>query len=370
MSESSLHHQLTGEGRFCALQESSGQAWLWREQAQPGDASAPPLHVQRFHHPRELPPSLWGDFPANASWNLAGAARVGQGAFPAEGPAPAPRAPRVSDRAAWNTLCQAADTAIAGGIVRKLVPARRISYALTPGEHAAILARLPGRLFSAPPDNTFRFLLKSRASVFFGATPELLFRREGGLIHVPAIAGTRALTSGASESALREELSSSEKEQAEHAWVVSGIREALLGLGLAPQVPAAPEVLRVPRLLHLHTPIAAPDDSRVSGAALVSALHPTPAIAGYPKAPALGFLREHEGWDRGLFSAPLRFRLPERELCLVAIRSGLLTPTHLYLFAGAGYVAGSTAEREWEETERKLQVMQTLLFGENFDGNS
>ena len=67
--------------------------------------------------------------------------------------------------------------------------------------------------------------------------------------------------------------------------------------------------------------------------------------------------------DRGLFSAPLLFQSPARDLCLVAIRSGLLTRERIYFFAGAGYVRGSTPELEWEETERKLAVMQNLLFG-------
>ncbi len=100
---------------------------------------------------------------------------------------------------------------------------------------------------------------------------------------------------------------------------------------------------------------------------LIEALHPTPAIGGHPRSVARDFLFEAERFDRGLFSAPLLFRSAGRELCLVAIRSALLTEERLHFFAGAGYVRGSTAESEWQETERKLQVMQTMLFGEPHD---
>jgi isochorismate synthase EntC len=320
---------------------------------------------RKFHSPREKAPSAWKDFLGSASWSLAETRLFKHHELEALPPPARPAAPPLSDKPAWLALCAKAEAAIGREAAHKLVPAREISFALAGPEHEALLAAVAGRLFFPPMENVFRFLVKARGSVFFGATPELLFRREAGMIEVPAIAGTRALAPGVPESSLREELLRSDKDRAEHAWVVDGIRESLEKLGLKPLFPKEPVVLRVPRLLHLYTPVRAADNRAIPGEKLVDALHPTPAIGGLPRAAAAEFLFENEEWDRGLFSAPLLFRSPERELCLVAIRSALLTARSLRFFAGAGYVRGSTPEAEWEETERKLQVMQTVLFGES-----
>lgn len=320
------------------------------------------LHFRKFHFPRAKPPSVWGDFPESATWTFSQSREFPRP--PPLAPLARPKEAAQENKNAWLRLCGEVAASIHEGAHRKLVPARQISFALSREEYHALLSGLAQRLFAPEIENAFRFVVKSGGSVFFGVTPELLFRRENGHLFVPAIAGTRALLPGLGEASAGEELLASAKDRAEHTLVVEGIRAALAGLGLDPSSPPAPSILRVPRLLHLFTPVSALSDPRVSGETLLEALHPTPAIGGFPQRSAAEFLHQHENWDRGLFSAPLLFRAGERELCLVAIRSALLTPERLYFFAGAGYVEGSTAEAEWTETKRKLQVMQTILFGD------
>lgn len=358
---SDLSALLTGEERLFGLLEPGGNLRLrWGEQAETPDT----LSFCKFHAPREKSPSAWGAFETAAQWAPARSRVLAPRMIE---PASAPRRPAAAaeaSRAEWNELCLKAQALLDEGNVQKLVPAREISFALTREEHAEILAAIGPRLFAPAMENTYRFVIKSRGSVFFGATPELLFRRENGQIEVPAIAGTQPLIPGADPAELGRELFASQKDRIEHQWVVSGILESLRAVGLNPKAPAEPVVLRVPRLLHLYTPITAQDPGKLSGERLLAALHPTPAIGGHPRARAAHFLYENEPFDRGLFSAPLLFRAGGREICLVAIRSALLTPERLHFFAGAGYVNGSTAEGEWRETEKKMQVMQTMLFGE------
>lgn len=364
MSENlELSTLLAEEERFYALLEPSGLLHARWGSTLPSAKET--LYFRKFHFPKMKSPSAWKDFLDSTSWALNEAKSFHHREVKEAAPIATPQAAARGDRAAWDSLCFKARGIIQSEVAHKLVPARQVSYELTACEHKSILGALAGRLFSPQMENAYRFVVKAGASIFFGATPELLFRREGGKILVPAIAGTRALAGDKSEATLRQELLASEKERAEHEWVVDGVRDALLGLGLKPIYPPEPSVLRVPRLLHLYTPVTAIDEPSVTGEQLLEALHPTPAIGGLPKVTAADFLFDHEPWDRGLFSAPLLFRSPDRELCLVAIRSGLLTPSELHLFAGAGYVKGSTPESEWEETERKLQVMQVVLFGEN-----
>lgn len=320
------------------------------------------IACERFDPERAASP-LWKDFSEGKSWSLA----FENFDFASMQP---PERLSVSgswreNREAWNELCRRAEAALAGEKLHKLVLSRYADLRLSEEECEALLSAGPALLFSAPVSNSYRFWLSRGQSVFFGATPELLFRREAGELFVPAIAGTRAIAAEAEVPHLSAELLASEKDRREHQWVVDGILASLRALGLKPNAAAEPEVLRVPRLLHLHTKIRCEDSQELSDADLVLALHPTPAICGFPKKAALEFLSKEEGYDRGLFSAPLLVKLPSRTLCLVAIRSALLTPGNLRFFAGAGFVAGSTAEGEWKETGKKMQVVKSILLGDS-----
>lgn len=350
------------EERFYALQEPRGPLRAhWGKTAASGPAS---LGFRKFHFPRIKAPSPWGDFRDSSTWILSEERHFKHHELLACDPLPPPESAFLADRPAWDAMFEKALSSLYRGASKKLVLAREVSAEVTVAERSEILRRLPHRLFHPAMENAYRFLVKSRDSVFFGATPELLFQRQDGELLVPAVAGTVPLSEGVPEHTLRDQLLSSRKDREEHQLVVDGIRETLESLGFVEaSAPKEPSVLRTPKLLHLFTPITVFDNPKVKSEQLVEALHPTPAIGGLPREEARGFLFEFEGFDRGLFSAPLLFREPGRELCLVAIRSGLLTRSSLHLYAGAGVVRGSSAEGEWNETESKLRVMKTILFG-------
>ena len=350
------------EERFYALQEPKGPLQArWGKTAAAGTAS---LGFRKFHFPKAKVPSPWGDFRDSSTWHLAEERGFKHRELLAFPPLPAPAGGFSSDRAGWDAIFEKALSSLYRGASKKLVLAREIAAPVSSEERAELLKRLPHRLFYPSMENAYRFLVKARESVFFGATPELLFERQEGELLVPAVAGTVPLEEGVPEHILRDQLLASKKDLAEHQLVVDGIRESLERLGFVEAtVPAGPSVLRTSKLLHLFTPITFFDNPSVKGDQLVEALHPTPAIGGLPRDGAKSFLYEYEGFDRGLFSAPLLFRSPGRELCLVAIRSGLLTRDSLRLYAGAGVVRGSSAAGEWHETESKLQVMKSILFG-------
>lgn len=253
----------------------------------------------------------------------------------------------------WSSYCGEIESALANGTVKKVVPARSRLYPGTPP-----LASLLHRLFSRPAEGSYRFFLKWQGQAFFGATPELLFRKIGEEVLVPAIAGTRTIEP-AGLAAATAELFASVKERAEHQMVVDGILSSLKTIGLAATADPEPRPLVARNLVHLFTPVRA-GHGGLAGAALVEALHPTPAVGGLPRSAALSLLTR-EPWERGLFASPLLISLGAQELCLVGIRSALWSHEGLRLFAGAGYVKGSTAEAEWEETGRKMESLKGLL---------
>ena len=199
------------------------------------------------------------------------------------------------------------------------------------------------------------------ASVFFGVTPELLYARDGDRLRLDALAGTAPVPAdGARVDRVAARLLADPKEQREHAFVVSTLKEVLKreGARLAPL--PAPRVRITGPVQHLYTPV------RAQGARAglwLSVLHPTPAVAGTPTAAATAWIDRVEPFDRGLYCGPIGWVAPGRERFAVALRGALFDRTAgvLTAYAGAGIVAGSVPERELRETEAKLRAVGDAL---------
>lgn len=258
----------------------------------------------------------------------------------------------------WVNLVERAKTAIRAGGAEKIVLARSLDMTAAETEPAHLLARLRHRY----PGCTL-FAIAHGADCFLGATPERLARLRDGRVQVDALAGTvrRGATSEEDRS-LGERLMASTKDRAEHAIVVRTIREALSDCCRDLSVPAEPALLPLPNVQHLHTPVTGRlvTDEGVLG--LVRRLHPTPAVAGFPRSVALDFLRAHEFLDRGLYAGPVGWvdRHGEGEFA-VALRSALLSGDRATLYAGCGIMADSDPRHEWEESCLKLHPMLSVL---------
>ncbi len=95
---------------------------------------------------------------------------------------------------------------------------------------------------------------------------------------------------------------------------------------------------------------------------IVAALHPTPAVAGVPTREACDQILRFEDFDRGLYAAPLGWVGANGDSeFIVGIRSALVADTWVRLYAGAGIVAGSDADREWAEIKLKLRALGESL---------
>lgn len=261
------------------------------------------------------------------------------------------------DKNSWLRLCDTIADAIKNRHIQKAVPARWRRREIKEGglSLSALALRFPPFLH--------KFLWKRGNSVFFGASPELLFEYDNGGIFVPAIAGTRPR--GASEredAALELELIGNRKERAEHEAVCAFIRETLSSMGAKFDPDVAPGVLKLPSLQHLFTPFHGRFTSIPKVADVIGRFHPSPATGGLPQRRAESLLREKEGWDRGFFAAPLTHSLPGgRSRSIVAIRSGLIEGSYMHFFAGAGFVEGSDPEKEWAETCLKMRSLEDFV---------
>ncbi len=215
------------------------------------------------------------------------------------------------------------------------------------------------------------FAFAAGDSTFLGATPEELATLKGSRLHTTALAGTAPRgESGDADERLAAGLLVSTKNRSEHRFVVEGITAALAGLGLVDPAPSEPGVLKLSHLQHLRTPITASVQRRRTGASdmdvvrVAGVLHPTPATGGAPTAAAMDFIARHEGFDRGWYAAPVGWCDLEGNGELgVALRSALVEPGRIQLFAGAGIVADSVPADELAETSVKLGTLLDVVIG-------
>jgi len=204
--------------------------------------------------------------------------------------------------------------------------------------------------------NCYHFCFQSDAqTAFLGASPERLYKRMGHLIESEAVAGTIKRGENAHEdSQLENDLLNSEKNQREHQYVVRAIEESLKKLCSFVSFDKNFALLKVKEGQHLLTRFKGQLSQNVNDADILSTLHPTPAVAGFPMKEALKAIEQIEPFKRGWYAGPVGYIGPNEVEFAVGIRSGLIHDKNLSLFAGAGIVEGSTAQEEWDEIESKI----------------
>lgn len=186
-----------------------------------------------------------------------------------------------------------------------------------------------------------------------GATPELLFQMEGDLLNTVALAGTLPIQQ-------KDRLLSDPKLLEEHDWVIKGIMEDLSSFGTVNR--GVTTTLDFPRLSHLHTPISCHLKKERDPLDLVAALHPSPALGGYPKEEAKKWLLDFDKKNpRGRFGAPVGLLYQGKMTAYVAIRNIQWSGESLRIGAGGGIVKQSNVEHEWEELMLKLNAIKSLL---------
>ena len=211
----------------------------------------------------------------------------------------------------------------------------------------------------------FCFCFGTPEAAFIGASPELLVRRSGAVAATVALAGTTSRSADpAVDDHLGEQMMRSPKVREEHGIVVRRIERTLRPHSVWVHAEGEPFVVKVGNLQHLATPIRAQLAESHSAIELAGFLHPTPAIGGEPREPALELIDELEGIDRGWYTGPVGWMdvAEDGEFC-VGLRSALLRDREAHLFAGCGIVADSDPAAELQESELKFEALLPLLAG-------
>ncbi len=208
-------------------------------------------------------------------------------------------------------------------------------------------------------------LQNEHGASFIGATPERLIAVRDGRFATEAIAGSVGRDPDAGlDARLARELLSSEKDLREHRHVVESILRRLAEVGIEVTVDQSPDLLVLPNVQHLRTPIGGLMPEGVHILDLAESLHPTPAVGGTPREPALEDIQRMEPFRRGLFAGLTGwFDTRGNGEFAVGIRSALTQGHQARLYAGAGIVEGSVPELELRETSIKMEALLRTIRG-------
>lgn len=266
---------------------------------------------------------------------------------------PVPREP-------FQRLFTSAQDAIARGDFEKIVPVIFEEGRLANrGEHWRWLL---SRMAMLPP-GLWGYGYSYQSHGLIGATPELLFQGGAHGYRTMALAGTKPL-------AQRELLRSDPKELREHRLVIDDIVRRLSPFGNVEIGPLG--TLQLPRIAHLVTPIFFQENGveKMSFVDMIRRLHPTAALGVSPRTEAgERWLREADrGVKRRAFGAPFGLEREDRSaLALVGIRNVQWTADRVRVGSGAGLLAESKADREFDELHDKREQVKALfgLYGTN-----
>ncbi|MFQ5637244.1 MAG: isochorismate synthase [bacterium] len=226
--------------------------------------------------------------------------------------------------------------------------------------------------FEFEPLHLFRLLCRNYPNAFvslvsipglgtwLGASPELLLSLTETQLVTVSLAGTQIPVSNSP-------VVWGEKELEEQAIVSDYIRDCFVKQSITGFTEIGPETMKIGELLHLRTKFClrlSRNHGKQVASRLLTALHPTPAVCGVPKTESLDFIRECEAFEREFYAGYLGpVNLCSQTHLFVNLRCLQLQQQSAFLYAGAGITKDSVPEKEWLETELKLNSLKRFLSG-------
>ncbi|HEX6314226.1 MAG TPA: chorismate-binding protein [Gemmatimonadaceae bacterium] len=199
-----------------------------------------------------------------------------------------------------------------------------------------------------------------------GSSPELLVRVAEGRVTVRPIAGTRPRGATPAEDAqLSAELLADEKERAEHVMLVDLGRNDVGRIARYGSVEVTDfmTVERYSHVLHIVSQVEGELREGCSALDAYRATFPAGTMTGAPKVRAMEIIDELEPERRGPYAGAVGYIATgdERMDLAITIRTCVIAGGTASIQVGAGIVADSVPEREWEETENKARALLTAL---------
>jgi isochorismate synthase len=259
----------------------------------------------------------------------------------------------------WAKAVLEIQQSIAGNQVQKAVLAQSLLIKSSLSfNHERIMRDLANE---APNSYVFYHGL-NESTAFLGASPERLFRLKGNHLQVDSLAGTRPRgQTPEDEQRFATELIESKKERREQHLVTDHLAQCMTELCDNIRVDSAPAIRRFGAVQHLLSSMEGTLRPKVSLDTILKTLHPTPATCGSPINTARELIRKLEPTPRGLYAGAVGWVSLEEAEFAVAIRSALIRNNEARVYAGAGIVADSVPEEEYQECSLKQSLMTDIL---------
>jgi isochorismate synthase len=266
---------------------------------------------------------------------------------------------QVTTQSSYHQLVEQCRDAVMSGSFEKLVPSRTKEVKLP---HSFDLAKVFTQLCSRYPGAMVSIFSSRKTGTWIGATPETLVRVDAQQhFHTVAVAGTQKFEAGTD---LRS-ITWTQKEIEEQALVERYIISCFKKIRLREFDEHGPKTVVAGNVVHLKT------DFEVDmvatrypqlGSVMLKLLHPTSAVCGMPMEKSLEFLRAHEGYDREYYSGYLGpVKINNESHLFVNLRCMQVSSDGARLYAGGGVLGESDPEKEWQETELKMNTLLNVI---------
>jgi anthranilate synthase component I len=262
---------------------------------------------------------------------------------------------------------ETAKDAIAAGEAIQVVLARRQSFDLP--VDPATGKQLDGiglyRSLRRVNPSPYLFFVRVPGFEVVGASPELLVQVDGDKLTTHPIAGTRPRgASPAEDQILAEQLQRDPKERAEHVMLVDLGRNDLGRVARPGTVTVSKymDVEKYSHVLHLVSHVEGRLKPDADALDALRAVFPAGTLSGAPKVRAMQLIAAAERERRGLYGGAVGYLGYDGNMdTAITIRSAVLRDGRAHVHTGAGIVAGSVPEKEFEETEHKAAALRRAI---------
>lgn len=234
------------------------------------------------------------------------------------------------------------------------------------GGKTVVARQLCGRFLSFKPENMAAEYFDAFPDVFcflfyhpftgwwMGASPELLLQSDCfNTVYTRALAGTRNIL---------QQGEWDKKNIEEHAFVTEDIVNRVKSVTPdSISVELSRRNLRYGKIEHLCTDITITSSEKIDPMAIIGAIHPTPAVGGYPREASLRSIEQYESYPRNCYGGHIAVKTSNGIIAYVILRCVHFDTGKWAVYTGSGITSSSVPHDEWIETEEKAAPLISLL---------
>jgi anthranilate synthase component I len=269
------------------------------------------------------------------------------------------RVHHTTSEAKFVASVNAAKEYIAAGDIFQAVLSQRVDF--QPASSPFSIYRALRTVNPSP----YMYFLRMNDTVVLGSSPEMLVRVTGSKVEYRPIAGTHPRGKDeAEDQRIEQAMRNDEKERAEHVMLVDLGRNDVGRVSKYGSVKVRDlmYVERYSHVMHLVSSIEGELRSNLDALDAFVACFPAGTLSGAPKVRAMEIIEELEPLRRGIYGGSVLYAdfAGNLDSC-IAIRTMMIKGKRAYLQTGAGIVADSVPEREYEECLNKAKALMKAV---------